>query len=118
MQLNDMMKNMLAEIARMKSLSEELEIANKSLTQASEAIRDSSGAVSESAAGITAITNELVALDPNGLRKQIDKQGAKIVDDINVKIAGMNNKIKFLAFLVGILVAMSGGSLAFLVFGK
>ena len=118
MQLNEMMKSMLTEIARMKSLSEELGIANKSLAQASEAIRDSSGSVSEASAGMTTITNELVALDPNGLRKHVDEQGAKIVGDLNVKIAGMNNKIKMLTILIGISIAMSGGILAFLVLGK
>jgi len=111
MQLNETMKSMLAEIARMKSLSEELEIANTSLVKASESIRDTSGSVSEAAAGMTTITHELVALDPNGLRKQVDEQGAKIV-------AGLNAKIKMLAILVGISIALSGGILAFLVFGK
>jgi hypothetical protein len=117
-QLSHTMKSMLKELERMKSLSEELEVANNSLTEASKSVMDSSDLIGSAGIGIADLTKEIVALDPKGLRKFIEDQNDSLVGELKNEMSVIDNKVKTLTILVGSSLVLSVGILAFLFFGK
>ena len=117
-QLNASLKSMIQEMDRLKSLSDELEAAHKSVAQASKAISDVSNAMGTAAAGMSQVTQEIVALDPRGLRKQIDDQNAKIIGALKGDVAEMSAKIRVVTALVGVSIALSVASLVYSVVGR
>ncbi len=112
------LKSMIQEMDRLKSLSDELEAAHKSVAQASKAISDVSNAMGTAAAGMSQVTQEIVALDPRGLRKQIDDQNAKIIGALKGDVAEMSAKIRVVTALVGVSIALSVASLVYSVVGR
>ena len=117
-QLNASLKSMIQEMDRLKSLSDELEAEHKSVAQASKAISDVSNAMGTAAAGMSQVTQEIVALDPRGLRKQIDDQNAKIIGALKGDVAEMSAKIRVVTALVGVSIALSVASLVYSVVGR
>ncbi len=117
-QLSHTMKSMLKELERMKSLSEELEVANNSLTESSKSVMDSSDLIGTAGLGITDLTKEIVALDPKGLRKFIEDKSDSMVGELKNEMSVIDNKVEKLSFLVGSSLVLSVGILAFLFFGR
>ena len=117
-QLNASLKSMIQEMDRLKSLSAELGAAHESIAQASKAVFDTSIALGAAAAGMSKVTDEILALDPKGLRKQIDDQNAKIIGALNGDIVKLSAKIRVVTTLVGVSIALSVASLVYSVVGR